>query len=192
MTKSSLIPVTITSPTQQQIVDMTVGYLDRLLPKMNSEWFRQQFRQALRNAIRQEALSIVQVIKAADAGFGEADRALREEFWALRERREAVPLSLDGYMQKVAMNAPGKPRGRGNDLLDDSGRNLAIYVLVLWVRVNWSQKRGPAFAIVKEALGKRDIVMTARTVENIFNGIVRLAKLLDGLIPQSLVGVAFL
>jgi len=184
MTKPGMELIRPSAPTRQQMVDQTVEGLDHILPKMASEWGRQQTRQALRNAIREGTLSRLQVIRAADAGFGEADLALREEFVEIRERGEQVPLSLDGYMQKAALRVPGG-HARGNELLDDLSRNLAICALVLFVRLSWNQTRRRAFAIVSEALGKRHVNLTPRRVENIFNGLGRIAQLLAGLIPSD-------
>jgi hypothetical protein len=170
------------APTKQQMLDQTVEGLDRILPKMNSKWGRQQLRQALRDAVRGGTLSRLQVINAAEAGFAEADLALREEFVEIRERGEQVPLSLGGYMQRAVLRAPGG-RGRGNELLEDFARNMAVCILVIFVRVSWKQTRGRAFDIVSEALGKRRITLSARRVENIFNGLKHVAKLLAGQIP---------
>ena len=184
MTKSSLVLIRPAAPTNQQMIDQTVVALDLMLPKMTSEYGRQKTRQALRDAIQKGTLSRLQVIRAADAGVGEADLALREEFVEIRERGEQVPLSLDGYMQKAALRAPGG-HARGNELLDDFARNMAIGILVLFVRASWNQTRRRAFIIASEALAKRHTNLTPRRVENIFNGLNRIAEHLAGLIPSD-------
>jgi hypothetical protein len=175
-----------TKLSKRELVELTVERLDVGLPRMTSEWGREQVRISLRRAIRDGTLSLIQVIKAADTGFSEADRALREEWIEREEDHEPVPDLLRDYMKRrAAAEFAPKPRPRGNELLDDFARNLAICALVHIVREYWHQTRRMAFVVVSEALGRRQINLSPRRVENIFNDLGGLAARIARFIPSE-------
>jgi len=177
---------------QAEAVETITHWIDVIAEGLTSDASRLLVRAAIR-----ETIPRMRVIAAAEAGYRDADLALREEAAEYISRGEKMPTELANYARRALMQPPvSYPPGR--NLVDTWARNHGIWFLVWQACSRWdvpvsrSHSRKPnakeplsACYLVALALNKRRYRIEERQVERIFADHIdkRDAKRLSAAIP---------
>jgi hypothetical protein len=188
------LPATID---EAEAVETISRWIDVIAVGLKSDTSRALVRDAIRDILRKGTTPLMRVIAVAEAGYRDADLALREEAAECIDSREEMPTELANYAQRALMRPLGSyPRGR--NLVDTWTRDHGIYFLVLQTHSRWnvpvsrSHSRKPsakeplsACYLVALALNKRGHSIQERQIERIFGdfGSAKTAKRLSASIP---------
>ena len=190
----SVLPATID---KAEAVETISRWIDVIAVGLTSDTSHSLVRDAIRDILRKGTIPLMRVIAAAEAGYRDADLALREEAAECINRREEMPTELANYAQRALMR-PLVSYRRGRDLVDTWTRDHGIYFLVSQTHSRWnvpvsrSHSRKPnakeplsACYLVVLALNKRGYLIQERQVERIFGDFVsaKTAKRLSASIP---------
>ena len=161
-------------------VETISRWIDVIAVGLRSDTSRLLVRDAIREILRKGPIPLMRVIAVAEAGYPDADLALREEAAEYINRREEMPTELANYAQRALMR-PLVSYPRGRNLVDTWTRDHGIYFLVLQTHSRWnvpvsrSHSRKPsakeplsACYLVALALNKRGYPIQERQVERIF------------------------
>ena len=190
----SVLPATID---KAEAVETISRWIDVIAVGLTSDTSHSLVRDAIRDILRKGTIPLMRVIAAAEAGYRDADLALREEAAECINRREEMPTELANYAQRALMR-PLVSYRRGRDLVDTWTRDHGIYFLVSQTRSRWNvpvsrnHSRKPsakeplsACYLVARALNKRGYLIQERQIERIFGDFARAktAKRLSASIP---------
>jgi hypothetical protein len=188
------LPATID---EAEAVETISRLIDVIAAGLRSDTSRLLVHDAIRDSLRKGTIALMRVIAAAEAGYPDADLALRAEAAECINRREEMPTELANYAQRALMR-PLVSYRRGRNVVDTWTRDHGIYVLVLQTHSRWnvsvsrSHSRKPnakeplsACYLVALALNKRGYLIQERQIERIFSDFVstKTAKRLSASIP---------
>jgi hypothetical protein len=176
---------------EAEAVDTIAHWIDLVAQLLTAEVSRLVLRKHIRERLlQQEAVPMMQVVAAAEAGHQDADLALRELAAEYVSRREEMPAELANYVQRALLQ-PAMTYPRGRNIADTWLRDVGIAVLValavdrwhLRVTRNEATRRPSACFLVAAALHRRGYKIGERQVERIVRAHSRLAQRLSASIP---------
>jgi hypothetical protein len=182
---------------EAEAVETISRWIDVIAVGLRSDTSHLLVRDAIRDILCKGTIPLMRVITVAEAGYRDADLALREEAAECIDRKEEMPTELADYAQcALKRSLASYPRGR--NLVDTWTRDHGICFLVLQAHSRWnvpvsrSHSRKPsakeplsACHLVALALNKRGCSIQERQVERIFGDFVsaKTAKRLSASIP---------
>ena len=188
------LPATID---EAEAVETISRLIDVIAAGLRSDTSHLLVRNAIRDILRRGTIPLMRVIAAAEAGYPDADLALRAEAAECINRREEMPIELANYAQ-LALTRPLVNYRSGRNLVNTWTRDHGIYFLVSQTRSRWNvpvsrnHSRKPsakeplsACYLVARALNKRGYLIQERQIERIFGDFARAktAKRLSASIP---------
>jgi hypothetical protein len=172
--KKSQLPITLTEAEATKVVYEMLELVQQKLTESPRAWLETTLRDYLQRGL----IETLRVVEAANDGDEIADAALRRVFAEMLDRGEEPPATLKAYGIRGAVRGP-VTRKRGNAWYDNWRRDIGIAVLVFLTMQHFGlrptrnreqrRRRQPsASSVVHAALGRGQINVAEKTVENIW------------------------